>query len=535
MPTTIVPFTEAKLNEDSIILQVEKICNCDAFKTKRLLCKFLSFIISESLAGREQQLKGYTIAIEVFGKDKNFDSDNNALIRIHAGRLRRVLNTYYCNEGQYDEIIIEIPKGGYIPQFTSNTNSKIVETPKQQIEKDLPTGPSIAILPFENQTGDSSKDYFVRGFSEELSVALTRYEDLIVYDCRGTESELFTQHDTHSFITNNKIRFILAGAINFDSSKVKVLVRVTDKYDGKQLWAQSYSKDLSVDNIITIREEIAEHISAILGSELGIVLDKVNKEEYLEQDLKLENYHTILKFYHYERNLTPQAFNDAFIALSQAYEADPNSGIICALLSSLYMTAYLLDSPITEDDRGLIVRLVDKAYDLEPNSMIVQTIVAIKHFVFNDRAQFFGMYNRCMKQNPKGVYRLGELAFHASLYGSWEQGKKILDKLMCVNVGFPNFFYGITMLYYYRKGEYNKSLIEANKYIYPELFWANLHRVAALGQLNLAKEAVSEIKELLRLKPDFEKQATELISRFIKEEDLVEHVLEGLRKAGMNV
>ena len=167
--------------------------------------------------------------------------------------------------------------------------------------------------------------------------------------------------------------------------------------------------------------------------------------------------------------------------------------------------------------------------------MIVQTIVAIKHFVFNDRTQFFDMYNRCMNQNPKGIFRLGELAFHASLYGSWEEGKKTLDKLMSLNVGFPNFFYGITMLYYYRKGEYNKSRIEANKYIYPELFWANLHRIAALGQLDRAREAVAEIEELLRLKPDFENHARDLISRFIKEEDLVDHVLEGLRKAGMNI
>ena len=535
MPSPIVTFAETNLNEDSIILQAEKICNADAFKTKKLLCKFLSFIISESLAGREHQLKGYTIAIEVFGREKDFDSDNNALIRIHAGRLRRVLKAYYSDEGQFDEIIIEMPKGGYIPQFTLNTNSKIAEAPKQRIEKDLPTGPSIAILPFENQTGDSSKDYFVRGFSEELSVELTRYEDLVIYDCRETASELFTQYDIHPFITNNDIRFILEGAINFDSTNVKVLVRVTDRHDSKQLWAQSYLRDLSVNNIITIREEIAEHISAIIGGEFGIVLQKVHNEAYGDRDLKIENYHTILKYFHYEQNLTPQAFQDAFIALSQAHEADPNSGIICGLLSSLYMTAYLLDTPITEDDCGLIASLADKAYDLEPNSMIVQTIVAIKHFVFSDRTQFFNMYNRCMNQNPKGIFRLGELAFHASLYGSWEEGKKILDKLMCINVGFPNFFYGITTLYYYRKGEYNKSLIEANKYIYPELFWANLHRIAALGQLNRVTEAVSEIEELLRLKPHFEKQATELISRFIKEEDLVEHVLEGLRKAGMNV
>jgi 5,10-methylenetetrahydrofolate reductase len=60
-------------------------------------------------------------------------------------------------------------------------------------------------------------------------------------------------------------------------------------------------------------------------------------------------------------------------------------------------------------------------------------------------------------------------------------------------------------------------------------------RVAALGQLNRLDEAKPNIAHLLQLKPEFESKARYLISRFVKENELVEHVLDGLRKAGMNV
>jgi hypothetical protein len=103
------------------------------------------------------------------------------------------------------------------------------------------------------------------------------------------------------------------------------------------------------------------------------------------------------------------------------------------------------------------------------------------------------------------------------------------------NIQYPLFLLGPTMLYYYRKKDYKKSLLEANKYDVPFLFWGPMLRIAALGQLNRLDEAQPNIDHLLQLKPEFESKARYLISRFVKEDELVEHVLEGLRKAGMDV
>jgi len=104
------------------------------------------------------------------------------------------------------------------------------------------------------------------------------------------------------------------------------------------------------------------------------------------------------------------------------------------------------------------------------------------------------------------------------------------------NVNFPIYFYGILSLDYYRRKEYKQALIETKKHSMPAgPFWSpiHMHRIAALGQLNMKDEARPEIAELMRGKPDFIDKAQYIMSLFIKEEDLVEHMMDGLRKAGM--
>jgi hypothetical protein len=76
-------------------------------------------VVNETLEGRGDQLKGYTIGVSVLGKTENFDPEQDSLVRIHAGRLRRLLHTYYLDAGKNDPIYIDIPKGGYHPMFLS--------------------------------------------------------------------------------------------------------------------------------------------------------------------------------------------------------------------------------------------------------------------------------------------------------------------------------------------------------------------------------------------------------------------------------
>jgi adenylate cyclase len=79
--------------------------------------RFLKYVVQETLAGRADRIKAYTIAVDVFDRDPSFDPLADPVVRIEAGRLRRCLEHYYLAEGAADRIRITIPKGGYVPQF----------------------------------------------------------------------------------------------------------------------------------------------------------------------------------------------------------------------------------------------------------------------------------------------------------------------------------------------------------------------------------------------------------------------------------
>jgi adenylate cyclase len=102
---------------DLIQVQLERILASRAFDASRRNRAFLRFIVEETLAGRGDRIKAYTIATSVLGRDEAFDPQADPIVRIEASRLRRSLERYYLMAGQEDPIRIDIPKWGYVPSF----------------------------------------------------------------------------------------------------------------------------------------------------------------------------------------------------------------------------------------------------------------------------------------------------------------------------------------------------------------------------------------------------------------------------------
>lgn len=532
------PMQQIKLNNiegSSIIKQVEKICMTGDFRSKALICRFLSYIVSEYLAGRGEKIKGYSIGVDVFNRDEDFDPGQDALVRIHAGRLRRLLEMYYLRDGKNDDIRIEIPKGGYIPIITykksdisPSDETALVEKQRSSISK-----PTVAVLPFRNLTGDHEQEYLALGFSEELSVELTRYEDILVFNSISIKASLPDIQGNVDLFRGKGIRFVIEGAVSQNNDQLKTLVRLTDLNEGRQLWAGRYQESLSANSLMEMQESIAKEVAGILGTEYGIILQKLTLDSQSNKPQQLNTYFAFLKFYYFQVLQTTEAAVQAFYALNQALEKEPESGIATAMLAIMHGNRYMQDIGNAKESFEIFGRLAEKAFTLDPNSTMVNVALAFKCFAYNEKERFFQIVDRGLAMNPNNSARLGALAFHLSLYGDWERGKKILDDLMNTSIGYPLYFHGSTMLYYYRQKEYQQALVEANRYAMPEIFWGFMLRAAVLGQLGRIEDARTEITNLKHLKRDFESKGRELISRYVKEGKLVDHILEGLRKAGM--
>ncbi|AMJ58912.1 hypothetical protein [Bosea sp. PAMC 26642] len=98
---------------------MDRILASDALRGAPQLSAFLSFIVERALAGRGGELKGYTIAVEAFGRAPDFDPQTDPIVRVEAGRLRKALALYYAGEGADDPVRITMPVGAYVPVFQS--------------------------------------------------------------------------------------------------------------------------------------------------------------------------------------------------------------------------------------------------------------------------------------------------------------------------------------------------------------------------------------------------------------------------------
>src|SRR5712691_1484662 len=95
--------------------QLDKILASAGFVRNEHLSRFLRFVVERHLEGRDQELKESLIAIEVFGRLPGYDSKQDPIVRTEASRLRARLSEYYLADGKGDSIIIDLPKGGYVP------------------------------------------------------------------------------------------------------------------------------------------------------------------------------------------------------------------------------------------------------------------------------------------------------------------------------------------------------------------------------------------------------------------------------------
>src|ERR1700722_9387629 len=97
--------------------QVERVLASRCFSRNDRLSRFLRFIVDRRLEGRDSEIKESVLAVEVFGRAADYDPKQDSIVRTEAARLRARLNEYYRGPGKHDVLVIEMPKGGYIPEF----------------------------------------------------------------------------------------------------------------------------------------------------------------------------------------------------------------------------------------------------------------------------------------------------------------------------------------------------------------------------------------------------------------------------------
>jgi hypothetical protein len=126
-------------NDRAILDALDSVLSSAAFSRSERLRAFLKYVVEREIEGNGHQLKGYAIGIDVFDRPQAFNADSDPLVRVHAGKLRKLLAAYYAGEGAGDAWRIDIPKGTYVPEYLRQRATPLVPT--------QPEGPSVPPRP----------------------------------------------------------------------------------------------------------------------------------------------------------------------------------------------------------------------------------------------------------------------------------------------------------------------------------------------------------------------------------------------------
>ncbi|HEV7336281.1 MAG TPA: adenylate cyclase [Bosea sp. (in: a-proteobacteria)] len=540
--------------QEEIRAQLDRILASAEFSVPARVRQFLIYVVNETLAGRADRIKAYSVAVEVFGRDSNFDIQNDPVVRIEAGRLRRALERYYLLVGNSAPVVIEIPKGAYVPcfhwrqehgddaqpagpprvdQHGSDTAALIgrsspwlvgsllalamlaagylawLVTPPQPVTTarapSVPEGPSLTVKPFANLSGQPEVNYYAAGLSEELLAQLARFKELTL---RARETPEGPSADATARETPRLpgSRYVLEGGIRLSDGKLRVSARVLDGENAVVLWAGTYDADPRDKPIVEIETTIAANVATAVAQPYGVIFTNPPLVRPGKLGLASLPQDCSYRFYHYRTVIDATEHAQARECLEQLTERYPQHATSWAMLSYLYLDEERFKLNRRAGQPTPMVRAraaAERATRLAPeNVRALQALMTVLYFS-GEAAEALRIGAQARALNPNDTELLGEFGAWLAQSGNWGRGAGLIEEAMAKNPGHSSYYTGLLALAAYMQGE-DARAVDLIKRANLQRF-SIYHFVAALifARCGMGHEAAQARAEFLKLRPGF--------------------------------
>lgn len=569
------PPTSAEVRE-----QLSRVRASPAFDAPERARKFLSYVVEETLQGRAERIKAYSIAVEVFGRNASFDAQNDPAVRIEAGRVRRALERYYLLAGKDDPILITIPKGGYIPVFTwrCQATARAETTPPGQeavstvtryshavwtgigilaltiavltllanltggdslrgssdkaFER-FPDVPRILVQPFEDLTGTPQSAMVARGLTEEVIGQMALFKEITVITRRATEGTGGMPADE-----DDRPHYLLEGGVRLDNDMLRLTVRLVGPTDGAVVWASIYNEDLRVQDLLALEADIARTVTTAVAQPYGAIFQSDAAQLLRAPPDDWEAYACTLAYYGYRADLNLQTHARVQGCLKHAVERFPGYATGWALLSLTYLDElrfrHRLKYPSVPSLEHA-TQAAQRAIELDPNNTRALQAEMLAYFFRGDIENALKIGARGFEINPNDTEFTAEYGFRLALSGQWKTGCSLVADAVDRNPGPLGYFEAALALCSYMDNDHataehwiRMAALEQNP-VY------HLILIAILGQ----RGKMAEVKEARRWlevhTPSFLDDIRKAVSVRIQRIQDQEHFIDGLRKAGLPV
>ncbi len=541
---------------EEINAQLELILQSRGFATSERLKSFLIYVVSETLAGRGEQIKAYSVAVDVFDLGLDFDPALNPSIRVAAGRLRTKLEHYYFTSRNNDTIAITIPKGGYLPSFSYLSARAEPLAQNEQLEEELETEnseflpcemntiaqnsdnhskhrhnrPAVTVLPFVNMSPDANLDQFLSGLSEEVAIAMTRFDELLVLNIHPKHTP---DVDVWGLCKKIGARFVIAGSAQSSGENIRLRIQLLDSQNQSHVWAEKFDGELNSSSLFHLQDEITGQVAARIADSFGLINRMLLKEQAEKRTADLEVYEAMLYYHHWLISLSPQRFIKVRKALERAVSLDPSYATTKAMLSDVYASHCQWGLHIFENAIERSLELANRALELDSNCQYSHWAKAYNCYLRRDEKYFLDSVYRAIEINPSNTNIIATAGMKLAMIGKNDEGLEMLAKALRLNPHIPSWYHSGPFIVHYIHEEYEAALADAKQITTANFMWGPLMRAAAYGQLEQRDEGRKELAELLAIEPNFHQIGYDAMIKLFFQETSTNKMLEGLKKAGL--
>ena len=437
--------------------------------------------------------------------------------------IGKKLELDYEDLGEQKVKNIAEPVRAYKMVVGAESNAKPVERPTLE----LPDKPSVAVLPFNNMSGDPEQDYFADGITEDIITELSRYPNLFVI--ARNSSFTYKGQPVRLQVVGAElgVHYVVEGSVRKAGNRVRVTVQLIEAATENHIWAERYDRELT--DIFEIQDELTQAVVGALPARLEAAdIERIKRKP--PQQMAAYDYVLRSKILHHVG--TREANSEALESLNKAIDVDPGFAQAYAWKACTLRQAVIREYTDEPEVAGAQrIENAEKALALDQNDMECLRILCEINMEQRglDRAELF--HNRAFAMNPNDPRMLAQRGELMTWMGRHAEGIEGVQKAMRLDpLGASSFAHllGRALL---AQHQYEGAL-QAYRQITVPRYPHHADMAACHAQLGNTREAGCEAAATLRLKQNFSIQGY-LANLPYREAADLEHHHRSLRKAGL--
>jgi adenylate cyclase len=391
--------------------------------------------------------------------------------------------------------------------------------------------PSIAVLPFENMSGDPEQEYFSDGLSEDIITLLSAWRSFPVIARNSSFAFKKQSRDIRTIARELSAHYVIEGSVRKSGNRVRVTAQLIDGESGHHLWARKF--DGALDDVFALQDEITRQI--VISVEPEMEKAELRKSE-TKRSTNLDAWDYFLRGRALLYQITPEDVVRARAMFERAIELDPQYSDAWAGLSRTYQQEILFD--VVDDRRAW----EDKALEAARRAVALDNGSSFAHWALsgafmwsNQHEQSISETRMAVELNPSNVPAWLALGNRLDIVGEHEEGIVLLEKSLQLNPHDPHnhIYYAQLGRAYINARKYEIALRHLRESIRLKPDYANTYHVLAicLGHLGRVDEAKAAAQRCEQLRPGLMKRRAHW--NIYLDPEANKHLTEGLRKAGL--